>query len=63
MIELIASVNLPPSAPGITDVTQSSQQLFEQSSISWSESSSTGRFNYLLLSYNRKKFFLLSQIT
>ncbi|CAG9532189.1 unnamed protein product, partial [Cercopithifilaria johnstoni] len=43
MVELIASVSLPPSAPGIMDVTHSSQSHFESpSSVSWSESSSAG---------------------
>uniref|UniRef100_A0A0R3RRM4 Ig-like domain-containing protein n=1 Tax=Elaeophora elaphi TaxID=1147741 RepID=A0A0R3RRM4_9BILA len=41
-IELIASINLPSSAPGIMDVTQSSQSHIEPTSVSWSESSSTG---------------------
>ncbi|EJD75389.1 immunoglobulin I-set domain-containing protein, variant, partial [Loa loa] len=41
-IELIASVSLPPSAFGITDVTHSLQPPFEPSSVSWSESSSAG---------------------
>ncbi|VDM15696.1 unnamed protein product [Wuchereria bancrofti] len=43
MIELIASVCLPPTVHGITDLTHSSQP-FEPPSISWSESSSTGLF-------------------
>ncbi|VDO14464.1 unnamed protein product, partial [Brugia timori] len=43
MIELIASVSLPPTVHDITDVTQPLQPL-EPSSISWSESSSTGLF-------------------
>ncbi|KAL3986031.1 Immunoglobulin I-set domain family protein [Acanthocheilonema viteae] len=42
MIELIASINLPPSAPGIMDVTQCLQSHFEPSPVSWSESSSIG---------------------
>ncbi|MCP9264542.1 Titin [Dirofilaria immitis] len=40
-IELVASVSLPPSIPGITDAARSSQPLLEPSSVSWSESSST----------------------
>ncbi|VDM99464.1 unnamed protein product, partial [Thelazia callipaeda] len=41
-VELIASINLPPSAPGVIDGTQSAQSVFESSSFSWSESSSAG---------------------